>query len=384
MALMSCPECTEKVSDRAYWCPHCGFPVREYMDSLLSNHNSTNMSISDTESIRMVHADNPNSEIVDDEKIVVDETINGYIDFLKECTVGQIETTMAVMMIKELRQMPNISYTLWEIASMPFNTDGDTYIAGLETISSIIYHACVLDLMETESIGLQLIDNKCKELQRSLQERMEISYVRRDGQNPVIVGIAGDKYRLTEKGQVLLENIMKDWFASECKGKEIDWEYWQKCYNEYVKKYDMYDDCLFADLYIDNRIFEIIDREEKVFYKKLENHILETRQILLKELTEERRHKELMTALMINEEEIRQQRLNTMRALSVVCQNLNIQNRVSASYVADLNRFLLERDKTYIKKHKSVIGGAIIGNAVAGPVGAIIGAMNTMDKNINR
>ena len=29
MALIQCPECTGKVSDRARACPHCGFPVRD-------------------------------------------------------------------------------------------------------------------------------------------------------------------------------------------------------------------------------------------------------------------------------------------------------------------------------------------------------------------
>ena len=29
MALIDCPECAGRVSDRAAACPHCGFPVRE-------------------------------------------------------------------------------------------------------------------------------------------------------------------------------------------------------------------------------------------------------------------------------------------------------------------------------------------------------------------
>jgi len=29
MTLIACPECTERVSDLAVACPHCGFPVRE-------------------------------------------------------------------------------------------------------------------------------------------------------------------------------------------------------------------------------------------------------------------------------------------------------------------------------------------------------------------
>lgn len=28
MALVRCPECERQVSDRAYTCPHCGYPVR--------------------------------------------------------------------------------------------------------------------------------------------------------------------------------------------------------------------------------------------------------------------------------------------------------------------------------------------------------------------
>lgn len=29
MALMICPECTGKVSDMAYSCPHCGYPIKK-------------------------------------------------------------------------------------------------------------------------------------------------------------------------------------------------------------------------------------------------------------------------------------------------------------------------------------------------------------------
>lgn len=28
MALITCPECSGKVSDKAYSCPHCGFPMQ--------------------------------------------------------------------------------------------------------------------------------------------------------------------------------------------------------------------------------------------------------------------------------------------------------------------------------------------------------------------
>lgn len=31
MPLITCPDCNQKVSDRAYHCPHCGFPIREYL-----------------------------------------------------------------------------------------------------------------------------------------------------------------------------------------------------------------------------------------------------------------------------------------------------------------------------------------------------------------
>ncbi|MEG1545059.1 MAG: hypothetical protein RR382_11145 [Tannerellaceae bacterium] len=29
MSLINCPECTNQTSDRAYTCPHCGFPLSE-------------------------------------------------------------------------------------------------------------------------------------------------------------------------------------------------------------------------------------------------------------------------------------------------------------------------------------------------------------------
>ncbi len=33
MALIRCPECGREISDRAYACPGCGFPVRDYLES---------------------------------------------------------------------------------------------------------------------------------------------------------------------------------------------------------------------------------------------------------------------------------------------------------------------------------------------------------------
>jgi predicted amidophosphoribosyltransferase len=29
MALIDCPECTHKISDRAAYCPNCGYPLKE-------------------------------------------------------------------------------------------------------------------------------------------------------------------------------------------------------------------------------------------------------------------------------------------------------------------------------------------------------------------
>lgn len=31
MALITCPECRGQVSDKAEYCPHCGFPIQQYM-----------------------------------------------------------------------------------------------------------------------------------------------------------------------------------------------------------------------------------------------------------------------------------------------------------------------------------------------------------------
>lgn len=36
MSLIPCPECDENVSDRAYACPHCGFPVAEEISKVLT------------------------------------------------------------------------------------------------------------------------------------------------------------------------------------------------------------------------------------------------------------------------------------------------------------------------------------------------------------
>ena len=33
MPLISCPECTKQISDRAEACPHCGLPARFFSDA---------------------------------------------------------------------------------------------------------------------------------------------------------------------------------------------------------------------------------------------------------------------------------------------------------------------------------------------------------------
>ncbi len=40
MALIQCPECQHNVSDKAMACPKCGFPVVEYLPSILNNKES--------------------------------------------------------------------------------------------------------------------------------------------------------------------------------------------------------------------------------------------------------------------------------------------------------------------------------------------------------
>lgn len=38
MALISCPECNKQISDKAKFCPQCGFPlIEERVDDLISN-----------------------------------------------------------------------------------------------------------------------------------------------------------------------------------------------------------------------------------------------------------------------------------------------------------------------------------------------------------
>lgn len=37
MALLNCPECNGKVSDSASTCPHCGFPMTDYLNNLRFN-----------------------------------------------------------------------------------------------------------------------------------------------------------------------------------------------------------------------------------------------------------------------------------------------------------------------------------------------------------
>lgn len=35
MALITCPECTKIISDQAFICPHCGYPLNPQMKNLL-------------------------------------------------------------------------------------------------------------------------------------------------------------------------------------------------------------------------------------------------------------------------------------------------------------------------------------------------------------
>ena len=44
MALITCPECSGKVSDKAYSCPHCGFPMQgKAMARSATNTGNTSM-----------------------------------------------------------------------------------------------------------------------------------------------------------------------------------------------------------------------------------------------------------------------------------------------------------------------------------------------------
>ena len=44
MALINCPECKNKVSDKANACPHCGFPIEEYLNNI-KKHGEHKMSM---------------------------------------------------------------------------------------------------------------------------------------------------------------------------------------------------------------------------------------------------------------------------------------------------------------------------------------------------
>lgn len=358
MALMSCPDCEGKVSDRAYWCPHCGFPVREYIETINSNPAS-NFEIS--------------RNSVEGVEEIIDENSSKYLNFLSECTVGKVEAAIAIQMIYEMRNLPKTGYTLGQIAAMDFNRCGSNYIVGIETISNIVYHACLRGILEPEYIQLQLIDEECEELQKILQERLRRSYIRRDGEYPVIVGFAGDRYSITERGMVLAEHVLSNWFASELKGTPIDWDKWNDCYINYISKYNMYDDSLFADMYIDSQIFEIINREELLFFKNLEKHILAVEQIELEEYNEEKRHQELIQILKMGNYATEKKHNETIKTLQTINDTLEQQKRLMAAY---------QLQKVVPKKKASVIGRGVVGGMIAGPAGAVIGVASAIDKNM--
>lgn len=41
MALINCPECNKEISDKASFCPHCGYPLNNKDDIALTNNNCT-------------------------------------------------------------------------------------------------------------------------------------------------------------------------------------------------------------------------------------------------------------------------------------------------------------------------------------------------------
>jgi len=45
MALVSCPECNKQISDKAYSCPNCGYPISNFADSKSTNKIESNKSI---------------------------------------------------------------------------------------------------------------------------------------------------------------------------------------------------------------------------------------------------------------------------------------------------------------------------------------------------
>jgi len=40
MALFPCPECSEKISDKAVSCPHCGLPAKYFAASEITTKNA--------------------------------------------------------------------------------------------------------------------------------------------------------------------------------------------------------------------------------------------------------------------------------------------------------------------------------------------------------
>lgn len=75
MALINCPECEKKVSDKAYSCPECGFPIKDYMESKIEESKETKNEPIAEENIEEL--DSENKVFSDSELDMLYESENG-------------------------------------------------------------------------------------------------------------------------------------------------------------------------------------------------------------------------------------------------------------------------------------------------------------------
>ena len=75
MALINCPECDKKVSDKAYACPECGFPIKDYMESKSEESKETTNETVAEENIE--ESDSENKVFSDSELDMLYESENG-------------------------------------------------------------------------------------------------------------------------------------------------------------------------------------------------------------------------------------------------------------------------------------------------------------------
>lgn len=74
MALMICPECNSKVSDKAKMCPHCGYPIYEYVNEKNESKDSNLNDVEIKKRITQIMNNSSSHYQIDELKAIIEKT----------------------------------------------------------------------------------------------------------------------------------------------------------------------------------------------------------------------------------------------------------------------------------------------------------------------